>query len=62
MAALEQLLRAPTLLPPIRLADAVLQNGVLHSLVLAFDDYHMIRVPEVHAHGLIEHLLHMHLV
>lgn len=67
MAAVEQLLRAPTLLPPIRLADAVLQGmaALPGPLILALDDYHVIKAPEVHAlmARLVEHLPpHVHLV
>ncbi len=63
----EQLLRAPALLPPVRLADAILQGlaGLPGSLILALDDYHVIRSAEVHAlmARLIEHLpLHIHLL
>ena len=67
MAAVEQLLRAPTLPPPIRLADAVLQGmaGLPGPLILALDDYHAIKAPEIHTlmARLVEHLPpHMHLV
>jgi LuxR family transcriptional regulator, maltose regulon positive regulatory protein len=60
MAAVEQLLRAPTLLPPIQLADAVHLGmaAIPGPLVLALDDYHVIKAPEIHAFmaRLIEHL------
>jgi LuxR family maltose regulon positive regulatory protein len=67
MAAVEQILRAPTLGPPIRLADAVLQGmaGLPGPLVLALDDYHAIKTPEVHTlmARLVEHLPpHVHVV
>jgi LuxR family maltose regulon positive regulatory protein len=67
MAAVEQLLRAPTLAPPIRLADAVLQGvaGLPGPLFLALDDYHVIKTPEVHTlmARLLEHLPpHVHVV
>jgi LuxR family maltose regulon positive regulatory protein len=66
MAAVEQLLRAPTLLPPIRLADAVLQGmaALPGPLILALDDYHAIKASDVHVlmARLIEHLPpHVHL-
>jgi LuxR family transcriptional regulator, maltose regulon positive regulatory protein len=60
MAAVEQLLRAPTLLPPPRLADALLQEMAAFPgpLVLALDDYHVIKASDVHAlmARLVEHL------
>jgi LuxR family transcriptional regulator, maltose regulon positive regulatory protein len=67
MAAVEQQLRAPTLLSPVRLADAVLQGMAAfpRPLVLALDDYHVIKASDVHAlmARLIEHLPpHVHLV
>jgi LuxR family maltose regulon positive regulatory protein len=67
MAAVEQQLGAPTLLPPIRLADAVLEGMAAFPgpLMLALDDYHVIKAADVHAlmARLIEHLPpHVHLV
>jgi len=67
MAEVEQLLRAPTPLPPIRLADAVLQGMAAFPgpLILTLDDYHVIKAPAVHAlmARLVEHLpRHVHLV
>jgi len=60
LAAVEQMVRAPSLLPPSRLADAALQGlaALPGPLVFALDDYHVIRAPEVHAlmARLIEHL------
>jgi LuxR family transcriptional regulator, maltose regulon positive regulatory protein len=60
MAAIDLLLRAPTLLAPPRLADALLQGlaSLPGPLVLAFDDYHAIQAPEVHVlmARLLEHL------
>ena len=67
LATVEHLLRAPTLLPPIRLADTVLQGmaALPGPLILALDDYHVIKAPDVHAlvARLIEQLPpHVHLV
>jgi LuxR family maltose regulon positive regulatory protein len=67
MVAVEHLLWAPTLLPSIRLADAVLQGmaALPGPLILALDDYHAIKAPDLHAlfARLIEHLPpHVHLV
>ncbi len=47
MVAATQLLRAPVLLPPVRLADVVLQDMVElpGRWVLALDDYHVIKTP-----------------
>ena len=67
MGAIELLLRAPTLLAPGRLADALLQDlaALPGPLILALDDYHAIKAPEIHAlmARLVEHLpAHVHLV
>lgn len=67
MGAMELLLKAPTLPSPGRLADALLQDlaALPGPLILALDDYHAIRVPEIHAltARLVEHLpSHLHLV
>ena len=67
MGAIGLLLRAPTLPPPGRLADALLQDlaALPGPLVLALDDYHAIKTPEVHElmARLVEHLpAHVHLV
>ena len=60
LAEVEQQLRAPTLLAPLRLADVVLQGmaALPGPLILVLDDYHVIKAPEVHAlfARLIEHL------
>jgi LuxR family maltose regulon positive regulatory protein len=60
MVAVELLLKAPTLLAPDRLADALLQDmaALPSPLILALDDYHVIKAPEVHAlmARLVEHL------
>jgi LuxR family transcriptional regulator, maltose regulon positive regulatory protein len=67
MGAIEQLLKAPTLLPPVRLADALLQDmaALPEPFILTLDDYHAINAPELHAlmARLVEHLpAHLHLV
>ena len=67
MGAMELLLRSPTLLPPGRLADALLQSIALlpRPLILTLDDYHVIKTPAVHElmARLVEHLPeHVHLV
>ena len=67
LTTVEQLLRSPTLMLPIRLADAVLYDMAAFPgpLVLALDDYHLIKAPAVHALmvRLVEHLpAHVHLV
>lgn len=67
MGPVEQLLRVPTLPPPVRLADAVLQcmTELPGRLILVLDDYHVLKTPEIHAvmARLIEHLPpHVHLV
>jgi LuxR family maltose regulon positive regulatory protein len=67
MGGIELLLRAPTLLVPSRLADALLQGMAAFAgpFVLALDDYHVIKAPEIHAlmARLVEHLPpHVHLV
>ena len=61
------LLNMPTLLPPHRLADALLQGllALPGPLILALDDYHTITAPAIHALmvRLVEHLpAHVHLV
>ena len=62
-----RLLNTPTVLPPHRLADALIQ-GLLAldgPLILALDDYHAVKSPEIHALmvRLVEHLPpHMGLV
>jgi LuxR family maltose regulon positive regulatory protein len=60
MVAVELLLKAPTLLAPDRLADALLQDmaALPGPLILALDDYHVIKAQEVHAlmARLVEHL------
>ena len=61
------LLNMPTLLPPHRLADALLQGllALPGPLILALDDYHTITAPPIHALmvRLVEHLPpHVHLV
>ncbi len=68
--ALEQfalLLNTPTLLPPHRLADALIQGLLVlpGPLLLALDDYHTMTAPPIHAFmvRLVEHLPpHIHLV
>ena len=67
MAAIELLLKAPTLLAPSRLADTVLQDmaSLPGPLILALDDYHAIKTPGIHElfTRLVEHLpSHVHLV
>jgi LuxR family maltose regulon positive regulatory protein len=67
MGAIGLLLRAPTLPVPSRMADALLQDmaALPAPLVLALDDYHSIKAPEVHElmARLVEHLpAHVHLV
>ena len=67
MAAIELLLRAPTLLAPSRLADALLQGMATlpGPLILALDDYHAIKTQGIHElmARLVEHLPgHVHLV
>jgi LuxR family transcriptional regulator, maltose regulon positive regulatory protein len=67
MGAVELLLRAPTLLAPNRLADAFVHDMVAlpGPFILALDDYHVIKTPEIHAimARLVEHLpLHVHLI
>ena len=61
------LLNTPTLLPPHRLADALLQGllALPGPLILALDDYHTMTAPPIHALmvRLVEHLPpHVHLV
>jgi LuxR family transcriptional regulator, maltose regulon positive regulatory protein len=61
------LLNAPTLLPPHRLADALLQGllALPGPLILVLDDYHTMTAPPIHALmvRLVEHLPpHVHLV
>ena len=61
------LLNTPTLLPPHRLADALLQGllALPGPLILVLDDYHTITAPPIHALmvRLVEHLPdHVHLV
>jgi hypothetical protein len=50
IAAIDPLLRAPTLFAPSRLADALLQDlaALPGPLILALDDYHTINAPEIH--------------
>ena len=69
MSAIELLLQAPTLLAPHRLADALLQDlaALPGPLILAFDDYHTVNAPAIHAlmTRLVEHLpaqVHMVLI
>jgi LuxR family transcriptional regulator, maltose regulon positive regulatory protein len=67
LGAVELQLRAPTLPAPGRLADALLQDmaALPGSLILALDDYHSLKTPEVHElmARLVEHLpSHVHLV
>ncbi len=67
MGAIELLLRAPTLPAPGRLADAVLQGmaALPGPLILALDDYHAIKAPEIHElmARLVEHVpAHVRLV
>jgi LuxR family maltose regulon positive regulatory protein len=67
LGAIELLLRAPTLPAPNRLADTLLQGMAAFpgSFILALDDYHVIKAPEVHLlmARLVEHLPpHVHLV
>lgn len=67
LVAVEQVLRAPALLPPVRFADVVLLGlaALPGPLVLVLDDYHVIRAPAVHAlmARIVEHLPHqVHLV
>ena len=51
MGAIELLLQAPTLLAPHRLADALLQDmaALPGPFILAFDDYHTVNAPAIHA-------------
>jgi LuxR family maltose regulon positive regulatory protein len=67
LAAIDLPLKAPALPAPGRLADALLQGlaGLPGPLIIALDDYHAIRVAEIHALmvRLIDHLPpHVHLV
>jgi LuxR family maltose regulon positive regulatory protein len=67
LGELESLLRAPALPSPSRLADALLLGmaALPGPLILAIDDYHAIKVPEVHTivARLVEHLpAHVQLV
>jgi LuxR family maltose regulon positive regulatory protein len=67
MGATELLTRAPTLLAPNRLADAVLHDmaPLPGPLILVLDDCHTVKAPEVHElmARLVEHLpAHVHLV
>ena len=60
MGAIDLLIKAPTLLAPNRLADALLHDlsALPDHLILALDDYHVIKTPEVHEviARLVEHL------
>lgn len=67
LAAIDLLLRAPTLLAPNQLADALLQSmaALPGPLILTLDDYHAVNAPEIHTLmvRLLEHLpAHVHLV
>jgi LuxR family transcriptional regulator, maltose regulon positive regulatory protein len=69
MSAIELLLQAPTLPAPHRLADALVQDlaALPGPFILAFDDYHTVNAPAIHAlmTRLVEHLpaqVHMVLI
>jgi LuxR family maltose regulon positive regulatory protein len=67
LGVIEPLLKAPTLLALGRLADALLQDlaALPGPCILALDDYHSVKAPEIHElmARLVEHLpAHVHLV